>query len=114
METVKKKLKSAGGYVLAFFKWLALAVVTGLVGGAVGTLFHVSVEYVTGLRKDNPWIILLLPVGGIVIAGLYRLCGKKDIGTNEIIVGIAKCTCNYHSQLLLKSEQTNGDHLNCN
>ena len=73
VETVKKKLKSAGGYVLAFFKWLALAVVTGLVGGAVGTLFHVSVEYVTGLRKDNPWIILLLPVGGIVIAGLYRL-----------------------------------------
>ena len=85
VETVKKKLKSAGGYVLAFFKWLALAVVTGLVGGVVGTLFHVSVEYVTGLRKDNPWIILLLPVGGIVIAGLYRLCGKKDIGTNEII-----------------------------
>lgn len=29
--------------------------------------------------------MLLLPVGGLVIAGLYKLSGKKDIGTNEIL-----------------------------
>ncbi len=85
MEKVKRKIKSANNYVLTFLKWFVLAVITGLVGGGVGTLFHVSVEYATELRVENPWIILLLPVGGLVIAGLYKLSGKKNMGTNEII-----------------------------
>ena len=85
LEAVKQNLSSAGKYVLTFFKWFALAAVTGAVGGVVGALFHLSVEYVTGLRKAHPWVIFLLPAGGLVIAGLYKLSGKKDIGTNEIL-----------------------------
>lgn len=85
MEKVKKKVKSASNYIVTFFKWFVLAVITGLIGGGVGTLFHVSVEYATELRVENPWIILLLPVGGLAIAGLYKLSGKKNLGTNEVI-----------------------------
>ncbi len=89
MESVKINLKnnckSAGKYLLTFLKWFALAAVTGAVGGVVGALFHLSVEYVTGVRKAHSWIVFLLPVGGLVIAGLYKLSGKKDIGTNEIL-----------------------------
>ena len=81
---LKNNCKSAGKYLLTFLKWFALAAVTGAVGGAVGALFHLSVEYVTGVRKAHSWIVFLLPVGGLVIAGLYKLSGKKDIGTNEI------------------------------
>lgn len=82
---LKNNCKSAGKYLLTFLKWFALAAVTGAVGGAVGALFHLSVEYVTGVRKAHSWIVFLLPVGGLVIAGLYKLSGKKDIGTNEIL-----------------------------
>ncbi|MCI7488340.1 MAG: chloride channel protein [Oscillospiraceae bacterium] len=82
---LKNNCKSAGKYLLTFLKWLALAAVTGAVGGVIGALFHLSVEYVTGVRKAHSWIVLLLPVGGLVIAGLYKLSGKKDIGTNEIL-----------------------------
>ena len=82
---LKNNCKSAGKYLLTFLKWFALAAVTGAVGGVVGALFHLSVEYVTGVRKAHSWIVFLLPVGGLVIAGLYKLSGKKDIGTNEIL-----------------------------
>ena len=82
---LKNNCKSAEKYLLTFLKWFALAAVTGAVGGAVGALFHLSVEYVTGVRKAHSWIVFLLPIGGLVIAGLYKLSGKKDIGTNEIL-----------------------------
>ncbi len=84
-QKVKSEFKSAGKYLLTFLKWFVLAAVTGAVGGVVGALFHLSVEYVTGVRKAHLWIVFLLPVGGLVIAGLYKLSGKKDIGTNEIL-----------------------------
>ncbi len=84
-QSAQKKMKSALQYVLTFFKWFALAAVTGAVGGVVGALFHLSVEYVTEVRSEHRWIVFLLPVGGLVIAGLYKLSGKKDIGTNEIL-----------------------------
>lgn len=74
---LKNNCKSAGKYLLTFLKWFALAAVTGAVGGAVGALFHLSVEYVTGVRKAHSWIVFLLPIGGLVIAGLYKLSGKK-------------------------------------
>ena len=84
-QKAKSKFKSAGKYLLTFLKWFVLAAVTGAVGGVVGALFHLSVEYVTGVRKAHSWIVFLLPVGGLVIVGLYKLSGKKDIGTNEIL-----------------------------
>ena len=84
-QKAKSKFKSAGKYLLTFLKWFVLAAVTGAVGGVVGALFHLSVEYVTGVRKAHSWIVFLLPVGGLVIAGLYKISGKKDIGTNEIL-----------------------------
>ena len=41
---LKNNCKSAGKYLLTFLKWFALAAVTGAVGGAVGALFHLSVN----------------------------------------------------------------------
>lgn len=85
MENIKEHFKSAAKYVIVFFKWFVLAAVTGFVGGAVGTLFHVSVEYATNFRFLHSWIVVFLPLGGILIAAIYQLSGHKDIGTNEII-----------------------------
>ena len=48
----------------------------GLIGGVVGAAFHIGVEQATELRLAQPWIIWLLPVGGVVIVGLYRLARK--------------------------------------
>ncbi|MGN0601983.1 MAG: chloride channel protein [Oscillospiraceae bacterium] len=80
--TVKK-------YAWTFIKWLFIAIVIGLVGGGVGTLFYKSVAFANELRKEYPFIILFLPLGGVAIAGLYKLCKlKEDPGTNLIISSV--------------------------
>lgn len=71
-----------------FLKWLCIAVFSGAVIGATGSLFHMALDKVTQIRTENPFLILFLPVGGLLIVYLYRLCGMDhDHGTNGIIKG---------------------------
>lgn len=79
-------LKSPVKYVLLFLKWCALSVLVGLIGGLLGAAFHHVLHFVTGIRLQFGWIILLLPVGGLLALGLYRLLRLRgNRGTNEII-----------------------------
>ena len=73
-------------YAFSFVKWILFAALTGALGGGIGTAFRYSINYVTNLRLDTPWLCYLLPLGGLVIAFLYRvtkLSGHAD--TNLII-----------------------------
>ncbi|MBP1546801.1 MAG: chloride channel protein [Oscillospiraceae bacterium] len=79
-----KELRLYGNFV----KWLIIAVVSGIVIGAVGAVFHELLGKVTEIRQENSFLILLLPLGGPLIVLLYRMCGmEKDGGTNSIIKG---------------------------
>ena len=63
-------------------KKMPFFVLLGVLGGVLGTLFHISLEYVTAVRESNSYIILFLPFGGLVIVGIYKLCrlyGNIDI-----------------------------------
>ena len=62
-------LRKAWLYLRALLKWLALAAVTGLACGLVGTAFHKGIDFVTELRLDHPWLLWLLPAAGLAIAG---------------------------------------------
>ncbi|MEL7646466.1 MAG: chloride channel protein [Sedimentibacter sp.] len=89
MELYLTKLKSAQNYAATFLKWVVLASITGFIGGTVGTLFHVSVEKATEFRLENMWTIMFLPIGGVVIAVLYKLFKMSEsTGTNQIISSI--------------------------
>ncbi len=88
LDIIKKNAAAAVEYILAVLKWVAVAAVVGVLGGGVGVAFHVSVEKVTELRLQNGWIIFLLPVGGVVIAGLYRLLKMEKLGTDNVIESI--------------------------
>lgn len=69
-----------------FLKWLLCASFIGGIGGLLGTVFHHSLSFVTGLREENNWLIFLLPLGGIITVYLYCVLRLKDNkGTNEII-----------------------------
>ncbi len=86
MLQIKNNLTASLEYLKIFLKWLIVAVIVGVTGGLVGSAFHISVEFVTELRHYNKWLILLLPVGGVVIAILYRLFkGSGKIDTNRVI-----------------------------
>ena len=58
---------------------------TGLICGLVGTLFHLSVERVTELRADQPWLLFLLPAAGLLITALYKATKCEGVGTNNVI-----------------------------
>ena len=88
MDIVKRNAKIALRYVLAILKWLAVSAAIGAVGGSVGVAFHISVEKVTELRATHEWIIYLLPVGGLAIAGLYKLFKMEKLGTDNVIESI--------------------------
>lgn len=72
-----------------FTRWLILSLTAGLLIGGIGSLFALCMAEVTGLRNRHPWIMFFMPVGGIVIVMLYRLCkAQNDRGTNMVIASI--------------------------
>ena len=73
-------------YLAWFAKWTALGILMGAVGGCLGAAFHHALHFVTHLRLEHTWLVLLLPIGGLLSVAWYRLLKlNKNRGTNEII-----------------------------
>ena len=87
-QEVRREALSAAETTVTFLKWLLIALVTGAVGGAVGSMFHVSVQWAAELRGMYPWLLWLLPVGGVAVAVMYRICRMQNENTNAIIDSI--------------------------
>ena len=87
-DEIEQDAKSVWRYVSAFFQWIVLALVTGTVGGVVGALFFNTVNWATQIRLAHPWLLWLLPVGGLTIAALYHFCRMENENTNAIIDSI--------------------------
>lgn len=86
MKFFKEHLKFLSEYTKTFSKWIVVAIVVGLAGGLTGSVFHLLLDHVTEFRIHNPWMIYLLPLGGLSIATLYRLTKSKGtIDTNRVI-----------------------------
>lgn len=79
-------IKTPFEYIKSLFKWLFISLIVGSIGGVIGSLFHISVDYVTALREENFWLIFLLPAGAILISFLYKLSLKAgDLDTDRVI-----------------------------
>lgn len=86
LQILKEKIGVCKSFATAFLKWTLIAVVTGAFGGIIGTVFHKCVEAATKFRGENPIIILALPLGGLIIVFLYKICGASHkLGTNNVI-----------------------------
>ena len=76
-------------YWKIFLKWGLLGLLMGILGGLLGAGFHHVLHFVTELRGEQPWLIWLLPVGGLLSLGIYHLFKMRgNRGTNEIIDAI--------------------------
>lgn len=84
-ETWKELAQRAGLYAGTLAKWLAIALTTGVCCGIVGSLFHIGVEWATELRGEFPWLLLGLPLAGLVIVAFYKFTETEGLGTNDII-----------------------------
>ncbi|MBO5453108.1 MAG: chloride channel protein [Clostridia bacterium] len=81
--------KNTKKYTFVFIKWIIIALVVGAVGGAVGSLFHLCVDFVTEVRVKNDFIIYFLPIAGLVVAGMYKLTKSCDgVDTNCVIEAV--------------------------
>ena len=88
MNTLKQRIHESRVFTGTFFKWIAVSIQIGLVGGLIGSVFYKSISFATFLRAENPWLIWLLPIGGAAIVGLYHLTHTVGENTNDIIGSI--------------------------
>ena len=84
----KKFMAHIGTYPAALGKWLAVGGFIGGIGGVIGSLFHIGVNYATQTRGQHPWILYLLPALGLIIAGLYRVTKVEGKDTNAVIESV--------------------------
>ncbi|MCR5641029.1 MAG: chloride channel protein [Lachnospiraceae bacterium] len=86
---IQHKLKHNLQRALSTIKWIIFSFIVGGALGVVGALFHHGIAFVTDYRLGHSWVLYLLPVGAILIALIYKLCGyENDGGTNVVIASI--------------------------
>lgn len=83
---IVKYIKGSSGFVKSLVKWIVVGSIVGLISGLVGSLFRYAVMMAGEAYETVWWIGYLLPLGGLVIVGLYKVCGMTgSIGTDRII-----------------------------
>ena len=88
-DVMKHKIKHNLHRGVVSIKWVVFSLIVGTIVGLCGTAFYYGMTLVTLVRVQNPRLIFLLPIGGLIIVGLYHLLhDEKDTGTNLVISAI--------------------------
>lgn len=74
--------------LLKVLRMALTALVIGCLGGLLGAAFHISVDKVTLLRQNYPYILFALPAVGCAITFAYHKTGMQGIGTDRILESI--------------------------
>lgn len=89
MPVLSERVRGHAAEGLTFVKWLLYSCFIGVSVGLVAVAFHMGIHWAALLRDRNPWIVFFLPLGGVAIILLYRVCGmEKDRGTNLVLVAV--------------------------
>jgi H+/Cl- antiporter ClcA len=79
-------LRDHAAMISQMARWALLAIPVGLLAGSASALFLWSLDQVTALRWEHPWLLFLLPAGGFLIWFLYHRVGKSVEGGNNLIL----------------------------
>lgn len=72
-----------------YIRWLFIGASVGIIVGLFCTAFSFCLEYATRYRLAHSYVILLLPLGGILIVFLYKLLHYEDnTGTDSVLDSI--------------------------
>ena len=88
-EKIRSLAENVWAYIAAFLRWGVLGLLVGGLGGFVGALFAKSVAWATAMRGANPWLLYLLPVGGLAICGRFITLPRFRRGHKR---GVRGCT----------------------
>ena len=89
MELITRFFEHILSRIWTLIRWIGFALYTGIVLGIVSSAFSYCLRTGIAARNENPQLIILLPVGGLLIAGFYKLLDySKDGGTNLVLESI--------------------------
>ena len=84
-EMLKQNAERAG----IALRWVLFSLISGIVVGCVGVVFYRLMAFVTHFREMYTWVLLFLPIGGLVIVASYKFMHyEKDSGTNLVLSAI--------------------------
>lgn len=88
-KSVQHMLRAWKKLLGTLFKWIILSVVAGCTIGAIASVFAHVITAATEFRTAKPWLILGLPIGGLMIVYLYKVTGQeKNSGTNMVLMAV--------------------------
>ncbi len=73
-------------FITTLVKWTFWGSIIGILVGSTSTLLLNTNDFLTDTRENNPMLIFLLPLGGIVIGYLYRYHGANSRKGNDLIL----------------------------
>ena len=71
--------------ITTFFKWIILAILTGVIVGGASSVFAGCIKGAIKFRTGSPWVFLFLPIAGLIIVFMYQMLDKEDRGTNQVL-----------------------------
>jgi len=72
--------------LIQLLRWSLIVIPVALLVGTFNAFFLWLLSEATDARVDNPWLIYLLPLAGIVIVYCYKNLGKNSSGGNNLIM----------------------------
>jgi H+/Cl- antiporter ClcA len=67
-------------------KWLSISVTIGILAGTSSAALLAALDWATGWREAHSWLLLLLPVGGLLSGLLYYYLGKSVEAGNNLLL----------------------------
>ena len=67
-------------------RWLLICAVVGGLVGSASAGFLLALDWITTWREAHPWVIGLLPGGGLLIGASYHYLGQKVVRGNNLIL----------------------------
>jgi H+/Cl- antiporter ClcA len=67
-------------------RWLVLGSVIGVLAGVSSSVFLYGLLLATDARLTSPWLLFLLPVGGLLIGLVYHYAGSTSAAGNNLIL----------------------------
>lgn len=79
-------LPNSPSTLFVLLRWLLLLIPLALVVGSLNALFLYLLDYASHTRADNPYLLYLLPLAGVVVVFIYRRFGKNSESGNNLII----------------------------